>query len=98
MINREWEDVQVLSYSDEPDEYGQKRQGAHISRTVKMVVKIYSQTNEFNDPKYVDVDLIGLTKDKDITDKNELIIDDVKYIVKYVIPSSRLYQVLMKRY
>ena len=61
-----------------------------------MVCKIYSQTN-VTDPRYVDVDLIGLTKDKDITDENVIVVGDEKFNVKYIIPSSRLYQILMKR-
>ena len=61
-----------------------------------MVCKIYSQTN-VTDPRYVDVDLIGLTKDKDITDDNVIIVGDEKFNIKYIIPSSRLYQILMKR-
>ena len=96
MIQREWQDVQVLSYEDIVDEYGQKRQGTPTIRIVEMVCKIYSQTN-VTDPRYVDVDLIGLTKDKDITDENVIVIGDEKYNVKYVIPSSRLYQILMTR-
>ena len=96
MINREWQDVQVLTYSDELDEYGQKRQGTPTVRIVEMVCKIYSQSN-VDDPRYVDVDVIGLTKDKDITDENVIIIGDEKFNIKYVIPSSRLYQILMQR-
>ena len=61
-----------------------------------MVCKIYSQTN-VTDPRYVDVDLIGLTKDKDITDENVIVVGDEKFNVKYIIPSSRLYQILMTR-
>jgi len=96
MINREWQDVQVLTYSDDLDEYGQKRQGTPTVRIVEMVCKIYSQSN-VDDPRYVDVDVIGLTKDKDITDENVIIIGDEKFNIKYVIPSSRLYQILMQR-
>ena len=96
MINREWQDVQVLTYSDDLDEYGQKRQGEPTVRVVEMVCKIYSQTN-VEDPRYVDVDVIGLTKDKQITTDNVLIVGDEKFNVKYVIPSSRLYQILMQR-
>ena len=88
--------MQVLSYEDVVDEYGQKRQGTPTARVVEMVCKIYSQTN-VTDPRYVDVDVIGLTYDKEITDKNVIIINGDKYNIKYIIPSSRLTQVLMKR-
>ncbi len=96
MINREWQTVHVLTYSDEVDDYGQKRQGEFTSRDVEMVCKIYSQTN-VTDPRYIDVDVIGLTYDKNITDKNVIIIGDDRFNVKYVIPSSRLIQILMTK-
>lgn len=96
MIQNEWQRVEVLSYQNTVDEYGQKRQGTPTGRLVEMVCKIYSQTN-VTDPRYVDVDVIGLTYDKEITDENVIIINGDRYNVKYIIPSSRLYQILMKR-
>ena len=94
MINREWQLVDVLTYSEELDKYGQKRQGTPTTRNTYMVVKIYSQRN-VDDVKYVDVDVIGLTKDKDITTENVIQIGSDKYNVKYIIPSGRYTQVLM---
>jgi len=96
VINREWKTVQVLTYSNTTDEYGQKRQDTPIVSPTKMVCKIYSQS-ENNSMIYKDVEMIGLTKSTDITDKNEILIDGVKYLVLFVIPSSRLTQVLMKK-
>lgn len=61
-----------------------------------MDIKIFSQVN-VSDVRYVDVDVIGLTYDKSITDANQIKFDDRVYDVKYVIPSSRLNQILMKR-
>lgn len=68
-----------------------------------MVCKIYSQVN-VTDPRYVDIDVIGLINNRIISDKNEVVISENKYgipegtyIVKYVIPTNRLTQVLMKR-
>ena len=103
MINREWQDVFVLWYPNESDEYGQKRQNIPTRQTVEMVCKVYSQTN-VTDPRYIDIDLVGLTEEHTITDKNEVEIIDNNfgiptgtYLVKYVIPSSRLYQILLKK-
>ena len=68
-----------------------------------MVCKVYSQSN-VTDPRYLDVDVIGLTENWNITTKNEIEILDNPfniptgtYIVRYVIPSSRLFQILMQR-
>lgn len=88
--------VEVLTYTNERDSYGQKRQSVPTSREVEMDIKIFSQVN-VSDVRYVDVDVIGLTYDKSITDANQIKFDDRVYDVKYVIPSSRLNQILMKR-
>ena len=68
-----------------------------------MVCKIYSQVN-VTDPRYIDIDVIGLTNNRIISDRNEVVISNNdfgiptgKYEVKYVIPSNRLTQVLMKK-
>lgn len=68
-----------------------------------MVCKIYSQVN-VTDPRYIDIDVIGLTTSRTISDKNEVVINENefnipagKYEIKYVIPSNRLTQVLMKK-
>lgn len=61
-----------------------------------MVVKIYNQSN-VDTVAYADVDMIGLTADKEITDANQIIIGDDKFNIKYVIPSGRLHQILMKK-
>lgn len=103
MINREWQEVKVLTYSNEVDEYGQQRQGEPTEENVDMVCKIFSQVN-VTDPRYIDIDVIGLTKNHTISDKNEIVISENPfdipegtYIVKYVIPTSRLYQILLKK-
>ena len=96
MINNEMRRVQVLTYSDETDAYGQRRQGSPTVRFVDMFCKIFSQVN-VNNPNYVDIDMIGLTDDKDITDKDVILIGDEKYNIKYVIPSSRKYQIMMRK-
>lgn len=95
MINREWKKVNILTYSNEIDEYGQSRQSTPTKQEIEMVCKIYTQTNT-NDMLYVDVDTIGITKCSTITNKNEIEIDGSNYNVKYVIPSGRYYQILMK--
>lgn len=96
MINREMRPVSVLTYIDTKDVYGQKRQQGYLTRDINMVCKIYQQTNT-SDIRYVEVSLIGLTYDKDITDKNAIKIGNDIYDVLYVIPSGRLYQIMMRK-
>lgn len=103
VLNRELQEVDVLWFSKVKDAYGQYRQDEPTVQKVEMVCKIYSQNN-VADPRYIDIDVIGLTEEHTITTENEVVINDNDfgiptgtYIVKYVIPSSRLYQILMKR-
>lgn len=88
--------VTVRSFVPGVDEWGQERKNGYVDRTVDMVVKIYSQ-NYVSDIRYNDVDLIGLTYDQDITDSNQIIINNLKYNILHVIPSGRILQVMMKR-
>lgn len=96
MINREYQKVNILTYNSETDEYGQVRQDTPTKTVIDMVCKVYTQTNT-NDMRYVDVELIGLTKCNSITNKNEIEINDVIYTVMYVVPSRTYYQILMKK-
>lgn len=96
IFNRELKPVSVVSFATGTDAYGQKRKQGSTTRTVEMVVKIYTQSN-VSDVRYCDVTNIGLTYDTSITDENQIIIDGATYNVLYVIPSGRMYQILMKK-
>lgn len=96
IFNRELQPVSVVSFATETDAYGEKRKLGSTTRTVDMVVKIYSQTN-VSDVRYCDITNIGLTYDASITDENQIIVNGTTYDVLYVIPSGRLHQVLMKK-
>ncbi len=95
-FNRELKPVSVVSFTTGTDAYGQKRKQGSTTRTVEMYVKVYSQSN-VSDVRYCDVTNIGLTKDASITDENQIVIDGATYNVLYVIPSGRMYQILMKK-
>lgn len=88
--------VTIRSFVPGVNAWGQERKNGYTDRTVDMVVKIYSQ-NYVSDIRYNDVELIGLTYDQDITDSNQIIINNLKYNILHVIPSGRILQVLMKR-
>ena len=96
MINRDKQPIQVVSFVEGKDAYGRVRKNGSTSRQSEMTVKIYSQS-KVDDIRYVDVTHIGITADEDITDSNQIIIDDNTYQVLYVIPSHRFNQVLMKK-
>lgn len=97
MINREKQSVSVITFNDGTDTYGQRnKKGIDSTREVEMYIKVYRQ-GSVEDIRYTDVTDIGLTKDKLITDKNEIDDGINKYKILYVIPSSRYSQILMKR-
>lgn len=96
MINREYIPVSIITYEDKVDEYGQKKITVSNKRTADMVIKIYSQTN-VADPRYVDCDYIGITKEKDITDSNNIEFQNIICNIKYIIPTPKYTQVLMKK-
>lgn len=96
IFNRELKPVSVVSFATGTDAYGQKRKQGSTTRTVKMYVKVYAQSN-VSDVRYCDVTNIGLTYDASITDENQIVIDGATYNVLYVIPSGRMYQILMKK-
>lgn len=95
MIQREWQKVSINSYANTVDEYGQKRTGKPTVVGVDMVVKPYLNTN-VSDVRFVDVELIGLTK-APVEVGNTVTIGTDEYNVLYTIPSGRLLQVLMKK-
>ena len=96
MINRELRRVTVNTFSSGKDAYGQIRQNGSVPREIEMVIKLYRQSN-IADIRYNEVTDIGLTKDASITDKDQIVVDGNTYNVLYVIPSGKLYQVLMKK-
>lgn len=96
MINNEMKQVQLLSYGSTTDDYGQLRQSTPTSIYIEMMFKIYKQTNT-GDMRFVDVEVIGLTKHTAITTSNEIQDGNDIYQVLYVIPSKRYTQVLLRK-
>lgn len=96
MIQREWQIVDVITYVEGKDEYGQLRQLGSSSRPVKMVVKLYTNAN-VADIRFNNVTDIGLTEDFTITDHNSIKIGDDIFDILYTIPSKKYLQVLMRK-
>ena len=93
MINNEMRTVTIKHFNETLNDYGEKVLSTD-STTAEMMVKQYSQTN-VQDPRFVDVEYIGLTKAA--VSINEVVsIDGTDYMVLYVIPSGRYTQVMLK--
>lgn len=94
MIQRELQSATVKAYGLTVDDYGQLEQGTPVTRTVEMTVKIYSQQN-VQDPRYVDIEMIGLTKDTSIVPGEVVSLAQGDYRVRYVVPTPRWQEILM---
>lgn len=97
MINRDWQEATVTTLSGAVEyinEWGEPTVPPGQERTIQVYKKIYTQQN-VNDPRYVDVDEIALTKDKDVTLSDVLAIAGKSYAVKYIVPSPRYNTLLL---
>jgi len=86
-INRDWIYVTKLTYTNTLDEYGQKRQEVPVQSDLKVIWKLYNQVN-VNNPTFVDIDVICLTKDDSVTNKNQIVKDNEIYNVMQIIPGK----------
>ena len=86
-ITRELQSVTIKAYGTATDAYGQLIQ-SEATRTADIAFKIYAQAN-VPDPRYVDVDAVGLTKDTSIVPGEVISFAQGDFRVKYVIPTSR---------
>lgn len=102
MINRELQSASVTGFAHDTaapynltvDQYGQLEAG--IPRTIHLAVKVYSQQN-VADPRYVDVELIGLTKDTSVAPGEVISLASGNYRVKYVLPTGRWNELMLVR-
>lgn len=91
-IQRELQSATVKGYTMNVDAYGQLEAG--LPRSIELSVKLYSQQN-VQDPRYVDVELVGLTKDKSIVPGEVVSLAQGDYRVKYVIPTGRWTELML---
>lgn len=77
------------------DEYGQFMYST-APRTADIAFKVYAQQN-VQDPRYVDVEAIGLTKDTSIVPGEVVCLAQGDFRVKYVIPTGRWQQLMLVR-
>lgn len=92
-ITRELQSATIKTFGPAVDAYGQLTQ-SETTRTADIAFKIYSQQN-VSDPRYVDVEMVGLTHDTSIVPGEVVSLAQGDYRVKYVIPSSRWRQLML---
>ena len=93
-ITRELQSATIKTYGLTVDAYGQLEQGTPTTRAADIAFKIYSQMN-VTDPRYVDVEAVGLTKDKSIVPGEVISFAQGDYRVKYVIPTGRWQELML---
>ena len=92
-ITRELQSATIKAYGTSVDAYGQLIQSEE-TRTADIAFKIYGQQN-VQDPRYVDVEAVGLTKDKSIVPGEVITFAQGDYRVKFVVPTSRWQQLML---
>ena len=92
----DFQTVEVISFTDDKDQYGQQRKTESSRREVEMMIRPQIMVNVV-DVRYLDATDIGLTFDRNITDANQISTSSGTYNILYVIPSKRLYQIFLKK-
>lgn len=92
-ITRELQSATIKTYGTTVDRYGQPVL-SDVTRTADIAFKIYAQQN-VQDPRYVDVEAVGLTKDTSIVPGEVITFAQGDFRVKYVIPSGRWTQLML---
>nr|DAO48221.1 MAG TPA: hypothetical protein [Caudoviricetes sp.] len=95
MVNTQMKTYSYYSYG-EKDGYGQEQLSTSPAGTVKMAINILSQSVQDN-ALYSGAQYIGLTHNKDISDKWVILYGTEKLKVQYVNPLGRMCQVFMAR-
>lgn len=88
----------LISFSIGTDRYGQTRTNydQDSKREIEIDIRL-KNVNENQNINFVDFQYVGLTKDKNISCKDQIITDTDKYNVVYVIPSHRYYTILLNK-
>lgn len=91
MIQREWREIDVITYSDGRDEYGQTRRVVVSTRKARAVKKQYDAQNVAN-PDFLKITTLFLTDDLAITENNAIVMEGIEYFIKYTVPSGKYLQ------
>lgn len=94
-ITRELQSATIKTYGTTTDAYGQLIQ-SETTRTADIAFKVNMQQN-VQDPRYVDVEMVGLTKDKSIVPGEVVSFAQGDFRVKYVVPTGRWQELLLAK-
>ena len=86
----------LISFSIGTKKYGQTRTDIGSKREIEIDIRLKNAAENQN-INFVDFQYVGLTKDKNISCKDQIITDTDKYNVVYVIPSHRYYTILLNK-
>lgn len=95
MINADMRDYNYYLYGEE-DDYGQLQTPDKVAGTIKMSIDTVVQRIQ-DSVIYNKAEFIGLTHDKNVSDKYIIQYGDMKLKVLYVNPKGRFRQVYMAR-
>lgn len=93
MINREMKKATVNTYGG-TDKYGQQLATLQSQRDIMVAIGYYTHTAT-DDIRYQDVKFYGLTRDRDITDKDTIVVGDNEYKVLFVNPTTKWTQLYL---
>lgn len=94
MINREWQDIKIITYVAGIDDYGQTRELGQTERSARAVIKQYDAQNVAN-PDFLRVTKIAITDDLTVSPNNAVKVGTDTYNIKYIIPSNKYLQLFM---
>ena len=92
-ITRELQSATIKTYGTSVDRYGQLIPNDE-TRTAEIAFKVNGQQN-VADPRYIDVEAVGLTKDTSIVPGEVVSLAQGEFRVKYVIPTARWQQLML---
>jgi hypothetical protein len=95
-LDREQEPVVIKHYTNSVDEYGQ-RHTEYTTSSGTMFIRKHKQSL-YDDPRFNNVVLIGLTKRADINENDHIIYKDQEYKVIYSIMAKRYNSYFMEIY
>lgn len=87
-FNRSQKPVELRTVSMSTDEYGQKRLVIVETKTISMQIIVTQQYNMQN-PAYIDLSTVGLTRYKDISTDNQIVADGIVYNIKHMIDTGK---------
>lgn len=95
MINREFRKAILTTY-DGMDAYGQMLTEPTDEREIEVTFGLYTH-GETADVRYQEATHYGLTREKEVTDKQTLTIDGDEYKILFVNAFGRLTQVFLRK-